>query len=39
MDAVMFQLVFTVSAPTVGNGVWYSFDVILNLYHSFIILY
>ena len=37
--AVTFQLVFTVSASAVGNSMWYSINIIFNLYYSFIILY
>ena len=36
LGAVMFLLVFTVSAPIVGNSVWGRINLILNLY-SFIL--
>ena len=36
---VMFWLVLTVNASTVGNNMWYSVNIILNLYYNFISLY
>ena len=39
LGAVTFQFMFTLSASAVGNSMWYSINMIFNLYYNYQFLY